>query len=87
MIEDAVKLAEHANIPLHLALLVANGARRASISLPELRKNCKRPHTVKARREVIVEARNERYSWWQIARAVNRDHATCIHSFRKATEE
>lgn len=75
---DADRISAFANVDPELADLVVRGARRARVPVKVLRGDCKRGELVKARRWVIARAR-PRWSYWHIARALNRDHTTIMH--------
>lgn len=83
---DTDRLAIHADVPPDLAALVVLGANRADVTLRTLRSSSRLPWLVRERRRVAVEARSHNFSWWQIGRALNRDHSTVIHAWRRAQE-
>ncbi|MGE5563153.1 MAG: hypothetical protein ACM3ZV_07555 [Bacillota bacterium] len=88
---DADRISRFANVDRELAELVVIAATRGGHSVKHLRGPCKHKELVAARRWVVARARarrgsdgRPRFSYWQIARALNRDHTTVIHHERVA---
>lgn len=82
---DTERLAHDASIPPELAAIVVLEANRAQVSVRAFRRNGRPRNLIPCRRHAIAAARNAGFSWWQIGRAMNRDHSTCIYAYRKAT--
>jgi chromosomal replication initiation ATPase DnaA len=80
----AERISAFASVDLELAELVVRAAQVHHVHVAELRRSdLKHDRYTRVRRWVAVRAR-PRWSWWQIARALNRDHATIIHHHRRA---
>jgi hypothetical protein len=81
---QAQRISAFADVDIELAELVVRGAQVHRVSVKCLRGDLKHQEFVRARRWIVVKAR-PRWSWWQLGRALNRDHSTLIHHFRVAT--
>ncbi len=79
----AERIAAYAGVDPELAELVVLGAKVHHVKVAELRSDRKHYRYTRVRRWVAGRAR-PRWSWWQIARALNRDHTTVIHHERAA---
>lgn len=79
----AERISAYAGVDLELAELVVLGAKVHHVAVDQLRSNLKHDCFVRVRRWVAVRAR-PRWSWWQIGRALNRDHSTIIFHHRRA---
>jgi chromosomal replication initiation ATPase DnaA len=77
----AERISAYAGVELELAELVVLGAKVHHVPVDQLRSNLKHYRFVRVRRWVVARAR-PRWSWWQIGRALNRDHSTLIHHDR-----
>lgn len=78
------RLAFIADVPADLAALVVLGANRANVSIRDFRRNGRPRRLIPHKQRVVLLARDSGFSWWQIGRALNRDHSTCIHAYRQA---
>lgn len=83
-VTEADRLARNADIPLELAQLVVVAANQADMPLRNLRSARQHRELVQVRRTVVLAARhrNPPFSYWQIGRALNRDHSTVIWAER-----
>ncbi|WP_165357364.1 hypothetical protein [Sphingosinicella sp. CPCC 101087] len=80
---ETERLAFLARVPADLAALVVLEATQAAIPLRQLRSECRRQDLLRTRQRVAVRGRDHGFSWWQIARALNRDHATVMNAWRR----
>jgi len=80
----AERISAFAGVDLELAELVVRAAQVHHVPVKILRGDSSKTekHT-RARRWVAARAR-PRWSWWEIGRALNRDHSTIIHHHRRA---
>ena len=78
----ADKLERWADVPRDLAELVVSYADDERLAVSTLRSASRRSRLVKARQHVAAEARRRGYTFWQIARALNRDHSTIVHAVK-----
>jgi hypothetical protein len=78
----ADRISAFAGVDSELAELVVLGAKVHHVPVRELRSDRKHDRYVRVRRWVVARAR-PRWSWWQIGRALNRDHSTLIHHYRE----
>lgn len=83
---ETERLAHDANVPSDLAALVVLEANRAAVSLREFRSNGRPKRLMTHKQRVVLVARQHGFSWWQIGRALNRDHSTVIHAYRRSRE-
>lgn len=81
---DTERLAHDARIPADLAALVVLEANRAHISVRQFRRPGRPARLTPHKRRAIVTARDAGFSWWAIARAMNRDHTTCLFHYKQA---
>lgn len=79
----AERISAFAGVDLELAELVVRGAQVHHVPVAELRGTQKNEKSTRVRRWVAARAR-PRWSWWEIGRALNRDHSTVIHHHRRA---
>lgn len=86
LFSEAEHLARCADIPEPLAGLVIQTAQDCGLSLAELRSDSRWRPLVRARQKAIKRARACSYSYWQIGRALNRDHSTIIHAEKAGLE-
>ena len=80
---ETERLAHIADVPPDLAALVVLQANRADVSLREFRRPGRPKNLTPHKQRLAVIAREHGFSWWQIGRALNRDHSTVIHAYRK----
>lgn len=91
---EALRIARHARVALRLAHLVVSSADEAGFSVRLFRSQRQSRPLVAARKACMVAARDlpaparrsGHYSYPEIGRAVNRDHATVIHHVKQAQE-
>jgi chromosomal replication initiation ATPase DnaA len=88
---EAERLSCFADVPLELAELVVSRAEQNQVDLRTLRRSDRTPAVVPVRHAIAQEARAHRgiggapvFSFWQIGRALNRDHTSIIYAVRKA---
>jgi chromosomal replication initiation ATPase DnaA len=79
----AERISAFAGVDIELAELVVRGAQVHHVAVAELRGTMKDEKSTRVRRWVAARAR-PRWSWWEIGRALNRDHSTVIHHHRRA---
>jgi chromosomal replication initiation ATPase DnaA len=82
-VRAAERISAFARVDLELAELVVRGAQVHHVAVDELRGEQKNEKSTRVRRWVAARAR-PRWSWWEIGRALNRDHSTMIHHHRRA---
>ena len=88
----AERISAFADVDLELAELVVRAAQVHHVPVNVLRgDSAKKAKHARVRRWVVVRARADhgpagdpRWSWWEIGRALNRDHSTVIHHYRRA---
>ena len=94
---QAETLARNAHVSPAVAYVVVCASMRFGIRLKELRGPSRLPHLVAARRWVVLQARNLSTSgpdgrhngypsYWEIGRALNRDHSTIRHAEKVARQ-
>jgi chromosomal replication initiation ATPase DnaA len=81
---DVDRLAASAAVPEALAALVVIAANEADVPLRIFRSSSRRSRLVAGRRRVAGLGRAHGFSYWQIGRALNRDHSTVISLFGAA---
>lgn len=82
MTGEVIRLAAFARIPTRLAGIVAWQAMCGGVGIKTLRSDDRHGHLVRIRQRIAYEARESGYSFWQIARAINRDHTTVMYSVK-----
>lgn len=80
---DADRISTWADVPHELAELVVMSALRADLPVRLLRSDDRHQHLVEIRRQVAIEARSLGYSFPVIGRAMNRDHSSVMHYFKR----
>jgi hypothetical protein len=79
----AERISAYAGVDLELAEIVVLGAKVHHVPVNQLRSDLTHGRFVRVRRWVVVRAR-PRWSWWEIGRALNRDHSTVIYHHSRA---
>jgi hypothetical protein len=88
---SAARLSAFAEIPRELAEFVTVRAHENGLCLRDLRSDCRRRELCEVRWSIAAEARAlkfgqtsaPRFTYWQIARALNRDRSSIVHALKR----
>ncbi len=81
---DVDRLAMYADVPRPLARIVVQGAEHFGWPLAAIRGPRRVPILVEARWAIACQARKRGFTYWQIGRAMNRDHSSIVHAVQQS---
>lgn len=79
---EAEQISAYASVSPEMAALVVGGAELFGFSIKKLRSPTRQRPVFRCRQWIARHARAQGHTWWEIGRALNRDHSTIIHSVR-----